>query len=135
MRVAYGLPDIEGRGAKVGLTALGPVFDPDRGDRSPSAEGLAAARRFAAIRLPGLREAPLLEARVCQYSNTPSGDLLLDCHPDHDNVWLAGGGSGHGFKLGPAVGAYMASQVAGTAPPEGLVSLPAKRPEQKRTVL
>lgn len=132
---AYGLPDIEGRGAKVGLTALGPAFDPDRGDRTPSAEGLATARRFAASRLPGLREAPLLEARICQYTNTPSGDLLLDCHPDHDNVWLVGGGSGHGFKLGPAVGAYMASRVAGTAPPEGLVSLPTKRPEQKRTVL
>ena len=132
---AYGLPDIEGRGAKVGLTALGPAFDPDRGDRTPSAEGLAAARRFAAIRLPGLRDAPLLEARVCQYTSTPSGDLLLDRHPDHDNVWLAGGGSGHGFKLGPAVGAYVASQLAGTAPAEGLVGLPAKRPEQKRTVL
>ena len=132
---AYGLPDIEGRGAKVGLTALGPAFDPDRGDRTPSAEGLAAARRFAAIRLPGLRDAPLLEARVCQYTNTPSGDLLLDRHPDHDNVWIAGGGSGHGFKLGPAVGAYVASRVTGTAQAEDLVGLPQKRPEQKRTVL
>ena len=132
---AYGLPDIEGRGAKVGLTALGPAFDPDRGDRTPSAEGLAAARRFAAVRLPALRDAPVLEARVCQYTNTPSGDLLLDRHPDHDNVWLAGGGSGHGFKLGPAVGAYVASRVTGTAAAEELVGLPAKRPEQDRTVL
>ena len=132
---AYGLPDIEGRGAKVGLTALGPAFDPDRGDRTPSAEGLTAARRFAAGRLPALRDAPLLEARVCQYTNTPSGDLLLDRHPGHHNVWLAGGGSGHGFKLGPAVGAYVASRVAGTAPAEDLVGLPAKQPEQERTVL
>lgn len=132
---AYGLPDIEGRGAKVGLTALGPAFDPDRGDRTPSVEGLAAARSFAAGRLPALRDAPLLEARVCQYTNTPSGDLLIDRHPGHDNVWLAGGGSGHGFKLGPAVGAYVASRVAGTAPAEDFVGLPAKRPEQERAVL
>ena len=132
---AYGLPDIEGRGAKVGLTALGPAFDPDRGDRAPSAEGLAAARRFAATRLPALRDAPLLEARVCQYTNTPSGDLLLDRHPDRDPVWLAGGGSGHGFKLGPAVGAYVAARVAGTVPAEDLVGLPAKRHGQERTVL
>ena len=132
---AYGLPDIEGRGAKVGLTALGPDFDPDRGDRAPSADGLAAARRFAAARLPGLRDAPLLEARVCQYTNTPSGDLLLDRHPDHGNVWLAGGGSGHGFKLGPAVGAYVASRVAGNGAAEDVVGLPAKRPSQERTVL
>ncbi len=132
---AYGLPDIEGRGAKVGLTALGPAFDPDRGDRAPSAEGLAAARRFAATRLPALRDAPLLEARVCQYTNTPSGDLLIDRHPDRDSVWLAGGGSGHGFKLGPAVGAYVAARVAGTVPGEDLVGLPAKRHGQERTVL
>ena len=101
----------------------------------PSAEGLAAARRFAAARLPGLRDAPLLEARVCQYTNTPSGDPLLDRHPDHHSVWLAGGGSGHGFKLGPAVGAYIASQIAGTGPAEDLVGLPAKGPKQERTVL
>ena len=132
---AYGLPDIEGRGAKVGLTALGPAFDPDRGDRTPTLEGIAAAHRFAASRLPALRHAPLLEARVCQYTNTPTGDLLLDRHPDHDNVWLAGGGSGHGFKLGPAVGAYVATLVAGTASAEDLVGLPAMRPEQERTVL
>ena len=132
---AYGLPDVEGRGAKIGLTALGPAFDPDRGDRAPSAEGLVSARRFAAARLPALRDAPLLEARVCQYTNTPSGDLLLDRHPDHRNVWLTGGGSGHGFKLGPAVGAYLASQVGGTAPAEELVGLPAKRAGQPRAVL
>ena len=132
---AYGLPDIEGRGAKVGLTALGPAFDPDRGERAPSAEGLAAARGFATTRMPALRGAPLLEARVCQYTNTPSGDLLIDQHPGHHRVWLVGGGSGHGFKLGPAVGAYAASLVAGGGSAEDLVGLPAKQPEQERTVL
>ena len=132
---AYGLPDIEGRGVKIGLTALGPAFDPDRGDRTPSAAGLSAARQVAAARLPALRGAPLLETRVCQYTNTPSGDLLLDRHPDHANVWLAGGGSGHGFKLGPAVGAYVAAQVAASAPAEDLVTLAAHRAGGTRTVL
>ena len=132
---AYGLPDIEGRGVKIGLTALGPPFDPDGGDRTPSTAGLSAARQLVATRLPALRGAPLVEARVCQYTNTPSGDLLLDRHPDHANVWLAGGGSGHGFKLGPAVGAYLASQVAGTAPAEDLVALAAHRAGTGRTVL
>ena len=132
---AYGLPDVEGRGVKIGLTPLGPPFDPAGGDRTPSAAGLAAAREVVAERLPALRRAPLLEARVCQYTNTPSGDLLLDRHPDHANVWLAGGGSGHGFKLGPAVGAYLASQVAGTAAAEDLVALAAHRGGRTRTVL
>ena len=132
---AYGLPDIEGRGVKVGVTALGPPFDPDRGDRDASAEGLAAARRIVADRLPGLGEAPLLEARVCQYANTPSGDLLIDRHPAYRDVWLAGGGSGHGFKLGPAVGGYVAGQIAGTGTPEAQVAMAAHEGNRERQVL
>ena len=132
---AYGLPDIEGRGVKVGLTALGPPFDPDRGDRAPSPEAMAAARGVATARLPGLGEAPLVEARVCQYSNTPSGDLLIDRHPAHGSVWLAGGGSGHGFKLGPAVGAYVSGRLAGRAAAEPLVALAAHGAGRERAVL
>ena len=132
---AYALPDIEGRGVKVGLTALGPTFDPDRGDRTASTEGLAAARRIVKARLPGLGEAPLLEARVCQYANTPSGDLLVDRHPQHGNVWLAGGGSGHGFKLGPAVGDYVAERIAGRAGAAAEVALAAHRAGRQRAVL
>jgi glycine/D-amino acid oxidase-like deaminating enzyme len=55
-----------------------------------------------------MAKAPLISAEVCQYENSPDGHLILDRHPDADNVWLAGGGSGHGFKLGPAVGALLA---------------------------
>ena len=132
---AYGLPDIEGRGVKVALTALGPPFDPDRGNRVPSPEGIAAAREVARARLPALGEAPLVEARVCQYANTPSGDLLIDRHPAHESVWLAGGGSGHGFKLGPAVGAYVAERLAGRGAPEPLVALAAHRAGRERAVL
>ena len=48
-----------------------------------------------------------MESRVCQYENTSSGDFLIDRHPGFDNVWLVGGGSGHGFKHGPMVGEYV----------------------------
>ena len=30
-----------------------------------------------------------------------------------ENVWLVGGGSGHGFKHGPVVGEYVARRVSG----------------------
>ena len=109
----YGLPDVEGRGVKIGLDTHGPPFDPDAGERLPSAAALAAARRLAGERIPDLLEAPLLDARVCQYTNTPNGDFLIDRHPGYDNVWLVGGGSGHGFKHGPAVGAYVAALMDG----------------------
>ena len=81
------------------------------GERLATAEGLALAREHLARLLPGLRDAPVTETRVCQYENTPNGDFLIDRHPDFENVWLVGGGSGHGFKHGPALGEYVADRV------------------------
>ena len=130
----YGIPDIEGRGTKVGLDEHGAIFDPDRGDRLPSASALYTARQLVAARLPVLRDAPLLEARVCQYTNTWDGNLLVDRHPAHDNVWLVGGGSGHGFKLGPAVGAYVAAHVDGNGTTEPELSYATKHATQARAV-
>ena len=109
--LVYGVPDLEGRGFKLAIDAHGPPFDPDAGERLATAEGLALAREQLARRLPGLRDAPVVEARVCQYENTPNGDFLIDRHPDFENVWLVGGGSGHGFKHGPALGEYVARRV------------------------
>jgi sarcosine oxidase len=133
-RYPYGIPDLEGRGFKLALDRHGAAFDPDTGDRRPSAEGLEEARRFLAERFPALRDAPLTESRVCQYENTSNGDFLIDRHPDFDNVWLAGGGSGHGFKHGPAVGEYVAACVLGRGVQEPRFSLAAKRETQSRTV-
>lgn len=109
--LVYGLPDLEGRGFKLAIDAHGPPFDPDSGERLATAEGLALAREHLARLLPALRDAPVVETRVCQYENTPNGDFLIDRHPDFENVWLVGGGSGHGFKHGPALGEYVAGKV------------------------
>lgn len=108
---AYGLPDCEGLGVKVAIDRHGPPFDPDSGDRVVSEEGLAEVRRYLADRLPDLKDAPVVDARVCQYENTSNGDFLIDRHPEFENVWLVGGGSGHGFKHGPFVGEYVAARV------------------------
>jgi sarcosine oxidase len=61
--------------------------------------------------MPALRGAPLVAAEVCQYENTSSGDFLIDRHPARENVWWLGGGSGHGFKHGPAVGEHLAQHL------------------------
>jgi sarcosine oxidase len=111
MELVYGVPDLEGRGFKLAIDAHGPPFDPDADERLATAEGLALAREHLARLLPGLRDAPVVETRVCQYENTPNGDFLIDRHPDFENVWLVGGGSGHGFKHGPALGEYVAGKV------------------------
>jgi sarcosine oxidase len=116
-RFMYGIPGNEWRGFKVADDTRGPAFDPTTGDRTPSAEGIQTARDYLAYRFPGLKGAPLLEARVCQYENSPDEHLIIDRHPAAANAWLVGGGSGHGFKHGPAVGELVARLVlTGEAP-------------------
>jgi sarcosine oxidase len=131
----YGLPDLEGRGLKIAIDRHGPPFDPDSGSRLVTNEGLAEVRQCLARRLPELKDAPVSETRVCQYENTSNGDFLIDRHPQFENVWLVGGGSGHGFKHGPVVGEYVAARIEGNA--EGIeprFSLESKASEQRRVV-
>lgn len=130
----YGLPDLEGRGFKVGLDHHGPPFDPELGERLVSEDALQVARLILARRVPALETAPLLEAHVCQYSNSWNGDFVIDRHPDLDNVWLVGGGSGHGFKHGPAVGEYVTAQLDGRATPEARFTLAAHRRSHERRI-
>ncbi len=111
--LVYGMPDIENRGLKFARDAHGEHVDPDTQSRVPSAEGATWAREYVARRFPALKNAPITETRVCQYENTSNGDFLIDRHPEFENVWLAGGGSGHGFKHGPAFGEYLAAQLCG----------------------
>ncbi len=110
-RMRYGVPAIEGRGLKIADDSRGEPFDPTDGERTPDLGELRQLRRFLSRRLPELAEAPLLEARVCQYENSPDGHLIVDRHPRLENVWMAGGGSGHAFKLAPAIGERVARMI------------------------
>ncbi len=129
---AYTIPELENRGFKLAFDRHGAEFDPDTGDRV--ALGIDAARTFLAERFPGLAGAPLVESRVCQYENTSTGDFLIDRHPGFQNVWLVGGGSGHGFKHGPAVGEHVCSLIDGKTRPEPRFSLESKGRETRRSV-
>jgi glycine/D-amino acid oxidase-like deaminating enzyme len=132
---AYGLPDLEGHGVKIAIDRHGPPFDPDTAVRVVTNEGLAETRRYLTRRLPELKDAPVTDMEVCQYENTSNGDFLIDRHPEFANVWLVGGGSGHGFKHGPVVGEYVAARIAGSN--EGIeprFSLATKAREQNRVV-
>ncbi|HEX5387577.1 MAG TPA: FAD-dependent oxidoreductase [Gemmatimonadales bacterium] len=117
-RFVYGIPGDGRRGFKLADDTRGGPIDPTSDDRVVSPEAVARARAFLARRFPALAAAPLVESRVCQYEQTPDGDFILDRHPAAHNVWLAGGGSGHGFKMGPAVGELVARMVLGRAEPE-----------------
>lgn len=106
----YGLPVVGGRSLKVACDESGAPFDPTHGERFVEAAEVSKIRGYLGERFPELADAPLLESRVCQYSRSDSSHLLVDRHPEWSNVVLAAAGSGHGFKLGPAVG-RLASQL------------------------
>lgn len=130
----YGVPDLENRGMKMGIDTHGPAFDPDSDDRLVSKKSVEAMRKVLAKRLPAMRNAPIVETRVCQYENTSNGDFLLDRHPTVDNTWFAGGGSGHGFKHGPAVGEYLTGLILGATQPEPRFSFASKGVRNERAI-
>lgn len=111
----YGIPGNDNRGFKVGVDRKGEVFDPSTGDHILNRTVLEHARTFLGHRFPALKDAPLLENRVCPYENSPDGNFLFDMHPEANNVFFLGGGSGHGFKHGPALGELVGQVLSGTA--------------------
>ncbi|MHB8216877.1 MAG: NAD(P)/FAD-dependent oxidoreductase [Candidatus Sulfotelmatobacter sp.] len=110
-RFFYGIPGSDRRGFKVADDTRGHDFDPTSGERVVSQTTLKRVREYIAFRFPAMQDAPLIETRVCQYEQTPDSNFIMDRHPRMDNVWLLGGGSGHGFKHGPALGEMMAEVI------------------------
>lgn len=109
----YGIPGNANRGFKIGVDKRGELFDPTDGERILNADVLNAARKFIGHRFPALKGAPLLENRVCPYESSPDGNFIFDRHPEAANTWILGGGSGHGFKHGPALGEMIAGYFEG----------------------
>jgi sarcosine oxidase len=130
----YALPDIEGRGFKIAFDRHGGAFDPDMGVRVVAPSSVERLQGYLKQYIPAMANSPILETRVCQYENTWNGDFLIDRHPELENVWIAGGGSGHGFKHGPALGEYLSARILHGGPPEARFSLAAKQTEQNRAV-
>jgi sarcosine oxidase len=110
---AYGFPSIEGRGFKVAPSFEDVFVDPDTQERIVTPDEVAKVRAFVATWFPALEDQPIVETKVCQYENSVDEHFIVDRHPAYDNVWLVGGGSGHGYKHGIMLGDYVAHRVAG----------------------
>ena len=119
----YGIPGNQWRGFKLACDERGPDFDPTTGERRISEAKLQETRAYMDRRFPAMRGAPLQESRVCQYENSTDQKFILDRHPEAGNVWILGGGSGHGFKHGPALGLKAAEAVLEKRTPETELSL------------
>lgn len=99
----YGFPESNGI-VKVAHHDRGAAVDPDV-ERIAPEEFLTESRAFVTSLIPALAEAPV-ESRACLYTNSPNGDIVID--QVGPGLFVAGCGSGHGFKIGPAVGARAA---------------------------
>jgi glycine/D-amino acid oxidase-like deaminating enzyme len=129
-RLIYGIPGNANRGFKVADDTPGPAIDPTTMTRDATPEGIRAARDFLRTRFPALADAPLLGSEVCQYEASPDSHYIIDRHPAAPNAWIVGGGSGHGFKMAPAIGELVATAVLGGAAPDPQFALArlARRP-------
>lgn len=117
-RFIYGIPGNANRGFKIADDTHGVEFDPTNDQRDLTDDGVAAARAFLRRRFPALADAPLLGGEVCQYENSPDSHFIVDRHPGAENIWIVGGGSGHGFKMGPAIGEMVAHLVLKDGTPD-----------------
>jgi sarcosine oxidase len=124
----YGVGELDGRGFKASPDREGPSFDPDAGERIPSKEKEAEAREYLALRFPALAGAPLIGTRSCPYSLTEDTNFLIASQPEHPSVWLFGGGSGHGFKHGPALAEYVEKLLNGEEEPDPMFALGDRSP-------
>jgi glycine/D-amino acid oxidase-like deaminating enzyme len=114
-RAMYGTGDIDELGVKVAVDTDGPPLDPDAElVDTPTTE--PQARAYLRDRFPALEHAPLNEARACRYELSPDSHFIAGRTPD--GVWLLGGGSGHGFKHGPAMAELMVAALAGAPLPD-----------------
>jgi len=104
----YGFPRMDGDGVKAALHHPG-VFlpNPSEVDRAVSPEDVAPIQDFAARHLMDL-ELGRWTGKTCIYTMTPDEQFIVDRHPEQDNVFIAAGFSGHGFKFTPVIGAIMA---------------------------
>lgn len=109
----YGIPGGIRRGFKIAFDRRGSEVDPTSQNRSPSKDEVEKARDYIGNRFVGLEDLPLIESRVCQYADTSDGNFIFDQHPEASNLWLLGGGSGHGYKHGPSLGELVSDSLSG----------------------
>lgn len=118
---AYGHGDLDGDGFKAASDAEGDDVHPDALLTAPrGAVAERVTREYLARRFPPLADARLARARPCAYELTADTHFVVAPHPEHEHVWLVGGGSGHGFKHAPVVAEHVAGLLAGRDEPQPL---------------
>ncbi len=119
----FGFPQVLGeQGLKTCSHTPGAVSEPASLDREVYASDERPIREFLQRHAPVL-DTPTMDATVCMYSMTPDEHFVIDRHPRHENVVVACGFSGHGFKFAPVVGELISSAASSSdGVPTGFLS-------------
>jgi glycine/D-amino acid oxidase-like deaminating enzyme len=125
----YGHGDLDGFGVKASPDTEGPPLDLD-GPRQVQPGSETRARDLLSARFPAFSSSSLRSSRACGYELTIDTQFIVAPHPERAGTWLVGGGSGHGFKHGPALAEHVAALLAGTAAPEARFALGARVPDR-----
>ena len=110
--VFYGFPEIPGQGVKIATHYTGDYTSPGALQRTVSDAEIAAVRKLMSGWIPDA-SGTHLHSTACMYTNTPDLHFILGLHPEHRNVAIAGGFSGHGFKFSPVAGEILADLAIG----------------------
>ncbi len=110
----YGFPLHPRAGVvKVANHGVGRQVHPEHDERVVTAADEAALRRFLAETFPALTSAPIVYTRRCLYNDTLDEHLWIDRHPELSGLTVGAGGSGHAFKMAPALGGLIADAAEG----------------------
>ncbi|MFI6099138.1 N-methyl-L-tryptophan oxidase [Lentzea sp. NPDC051213] len=102
----YGFPEIDGA-VKVAFHSGGQLCTPETIDRTVHEHEVRAVAEATRRVMPGI-VGRYLRAATCMYTNTADEHFVIAHHPRHENVTVACGFSGHGFKFVPVVGEILA---------------------------
>ena len=104
----YGFPAINDMGLKIGEHQIpGITSRPDELTRALMPNDEPVVLRFFEKVFPRFQPART-NFTVCMYTITPDFNFILDVHPEHENVIIGAGFSGHGFKFAPVIGEILA---------------------------
>jgi glycine/D-amino acid oxidase-like deaminating enzyme len=116
---AYGIPSINGSGVKAAIAWTDAIIDLDDDERIVDQATFTRTRQYIHHRFPDLVGERAVDQKACQIAMTPDTHFIIDHHPEHKDVLLIGGCSGHLFKHGPVLGDFAAGVALreyGTAP-------------------
>ncbi|MFY0592814.1 NAD(P)/FAD-dependent oxidoreductase [Roseivirga sp.] len=119
----YGIPDHFKEGFKFAYDERTWALDLNKDERGVTKEILHHMRKVLKNRFPELTNAEVLKHHTCVYENSRDGDFIIDKIPGCKKAIILAGSSGHGFKMGPAIGKLIADHVLEDKPIPSSLSL------------